>query len=699
MTHYIDLLPLASFFFCAFLCLVVLLRRRWNATAVSFFAGMASLAVIEISNYLALNVPKTEESLSWHWVGLVGEGLFAGSWLLFSVVFAKGDLRNGLIKRIWTVVPAYAVPGLLLLILAITGQAMALAEANTVILLPLARYFNIAVLIVLVWTLMNLENTFRSSSGVERWRIKYLIFGLAFILLVQVYILSQRLLYNILSESDSNVGSAVVLVANLLMIYSVLRKNIVDGDVYVSRKVIYSSISLIAIGLYIVVVALSAQIVRTFEIQKHVKLDVLLAIFAAMALIIAFYKDSFGRRIKAIINRNFGQTKYIYEDEWLVFSTNLSKSIITAETCETFLRTLSERVYVSRVSLWLADEASDTLYMCASRNLAGVNMRIGFNDKVLDHLFRKNHPLSVLEMRSNKNLLPLSEAITTLLEKCKAELLIPLIVAENRVGLLTLGKIKTGETYDEVEDYALLKSAAAHAASAINNARLFEERMKSKEMEAVHRLSSFVMHDLKNTASALGLVAQNAEKHIHKPEFQQDALRSISEAVARMKTMISSLSSGLPGKLELSTRDWDLNEVVNEEVEKLAPALTEISIEREFGRLPLVKVDGEEIRKVVDNLLLNASEALAGAGRVNVSTKADGDQVVLSVSDNGPGMSKEFIESSLFQPFKSTKKKGFGIGLYQCKTIVEAHGGWIDVESEPGKGSTFSVNLPTKELL
>jgi transcriptional regulator with GAF, ATPase, and Fis domain len=186
-------------------------------------------------------------------------------------------------------------------------------------------------------------------------------------------------------------------------------------------------------------------------------------------------------------------------------------------------------------------------------------MRIGFNDKVLDHLFRKNHPLSVLEMRSNKNLLPLSEAITTLLEQSKAELLIPLIVEENRVGLLTLGKIKTGETYDEVEDYALLKSAAAHAASAINNARLFEERMKNKEMEAVHRLSSFVMHDLKNTASALGLLAQNAEKHIHKPEFQQDALRSISEAVARMKTMISSLSSGLPGKLELSTRDWDLN--------------------------------------------------------------------------------------------------------------------------------------------
>jgi hypothetical protein len=90
MTYFISFLPLASFIFCAFLCLVVLLRRRWNPTAVSFLAGMASLATIEISNYFALKAPTTGECLSWHWVGLVGEALFVGSWLLFSVVFAKG---------------------------------------------------------------------------------------------------------------------------------------------------------------------------------------------------------------------------------------------------------------------------------------------------------------------------------------------------------------------------------------------------------------------------------------------------------------------------------------------------------------------------------------------------------------------------------------------------------------------------------
>ena len=73
------------------------------------------------------------------------------------------------------------------------------------------------------------------------------------------------------------------------------------------------------------------------------------------------------------------------------------------------------------------------------------------------------------------------------------------------------------------------------------------------------------------------------------------------------------------------------------------------------------------------------------------------DRVLLSVRDNGCGMSREFMEQSLFRPFKTTKKQGMGIGLYHCKMIVEAHGGKIEVDSEEGKGSEFRVLLPIKE--
>jgi hypothetical protein len=91
---------------------------------------------------------------------------------------------------------------------------------------------------------------------------------------------------------------------------------------------------------------------------------------------------------------------------------------------------------------------------------------------------------------------------------------------------------------------------------------------------------------------------------------------------------------------------------------------------------------------------MNANQAVGNGGEIRVATGHKEDWVTFSVSDNGCGMSKEFIEQSLFRPFKTTKKNGMGIGLFQSKMIVEAHQGRIEVESEVGRGTTFKVFLP-----
>ena len=83
-------------------------------------------------------------------------------------------------------------------------------------------------------------------------------------------------------------------------------------------------------------------------------------------------------------------------------------------------------------------------------------------------------------------------------------------------------------------------------------------------------------------------------------------------------------------------------------------------------------------------------------GWVGIATRATTTHVEISIRDNGCGISREFIEKSLFRPFQTTKKQGMGIGLYHCKTIVEAHGGRIEVESEEGRGTTFRVLLTVK---
>ncbi len=96
--------------------------------------------------------------------------------------------------------------------------------------------------------------------------------------------------------------------------------------------------------------------------------------------------------------------------------------------------------------------------------------------------------------------------------------------------------------------------------------------------------------------------------------------------------------------------------------------------------------------------MLNAHDAVNGQGKIFVATSASDSHLVFSVTDNGPGMSREYIEQSLFRPFKSTKKRGMGIGLFHSKMIVEAHQGRIEVVSEEGKGSTFRVILPVSAI-
>jgi signal transduction histidine kinase len=104
--------------------------------------------------------------------------------------------------------------------------------------------------------------------------------------------------------------------------------------------------------------------------------------------------------------------------------------------------------------------------------------------------------------------------------------------------------------------------------------------------------------------------------------------------------------------------------------------------------------DSEALLRVIQNLVTNAMEAVRGSGTVTVRSYEDGGQVVCEVTDTGIGMSPEFIQKSLFAPFRSTKTGGWGIGLYQAKGIVEAHGGTIEVTSREGAGSTFRLRLP-----
>ena len=265
--------------------------------------------------------------------------------------------------------------------------------------------------------------------------------------------------------------------------------------------------------------------------------------------------------------------------------------------------------------------------------------------------------------------------------------LVPLFLNNAMDGFIMLGKpINTDETYN-YEDYDIMKTLARQASSALLNLRLSEQLARAKEMEAIGRVSAFVVHDLKNLVYTVSLVVDNARNYMDDPEFQNDMLESLSNTVARMKILISRLKN-LPEQNELRKEPADLLKLVTDTASLITGGEVRVT-----GSAVIAEVDHDELQKVALNLLMNAMEATDGDGPVTVEV-GDGEQAFIRVTDEGHGIPEDFLRRHLFTPFRTTKKKGLGIGLYQCKQIVEAHGGRIEATSEPGRGSIFTVWLP-----
>jgi hypothetical protein len=196
---------------------------------------------------------------------------------------------------------------------------------------------------------------------------------------------------------------------------------------------------------------------------------------------------------------------------------------------------------------------------------------------------------------------------------------------------------------------------------------------------------------------------ENARKHISNPDFQQDALGVLERTVTSLRELMQQVS-GVTRPDRLQPEPCDVAELVREAVETSGMGVdtsSAIGLEVQVNTNGPVLLDRAQMLRLLTNLLINAREATEGEGviRLEAGTKSSNGgeaRLRLSVQDDGRGMSEEFVRDSLFRPFATTKSGGLGIGLAQCRTIVEAHGGAITVDSRLGHGTTFTVDLPVR---
>jgi len=699
----LSTLSYAAAILTALLACVVAVKDRRSFANRAFIAALALLSLGEVFRGLGAGAISADDALFSQWARMACVSLLPGTCLLFSVTFARAEYSTYLARWKYVIAAVFVLPPLALILrpgLFFTAPPMRGTSDQFVFPLGTAgKTFYLLFLLSAVLVLANLERTLRASTGRIRWQIKFIVLGMSGICAVWIYTSSQALIYSALDTSLSILNPAVLFIASVFFVWGLMRSRFLNVDVYLSRTTIQYSLTALMAGIYLVALGLLAYQVRVFDSRWPLHLDALLVLLALAGLAMFLLSDRLQERIKRFVTRHFRRPLYDYRRAWMELNEKTNSLAGVYDLCTAVARIVSQTFGILSVNIWLCDEATERLSLMGStvftRGQARELERSGRPVAALLQALQKGTALIDLEKKNYAWANEIMLAKPEYFGEFRMRYILPLQAGGQLVGIMTLNSDRVGKAPLSLEDEALLHAYAAQLAARVLQLRMAESQRRAQEVEAFQNASAFFVHDLKNLASRLSLTMQNLPAYFDNPEFRGDALKLIGESVVKIDETCSRLSS-LKQKLELRIVDADLNELVTRTLDEFEKGVN-VPLLRDLQTLPRVALDPEQVQKVLTNLVWNAVDASGGKGTIRVETSATNHHVQISVTDDGCGMSQEFIENLLFRPFRTTKKRGMGIGLYQSKMIVEAHHGRIDVVSQEGQGTTFRVLLPLQQ--
>jgi signal transduction histidine kinase/CheY-like chemotaxis protein len=403
--------------------------------------------------------------------------------------------------------------------------------------------------------------------------------------------------------------------------------------------------------------------------------------------------------------------------EQLTILSAVGKSVVSLMDIEELLSRIVEAgVYVTKAEegfLLLVDRESNDLYLRAAKNLGSEQtqgFRLKVDDSLAGHVVRTGEP----KRRGGRSAGRDFKVKTGYL--VKSLLHVPLLLRGEVIGVLSVDN-QVSDVEFTAEDQYLLSTLADYAAISIENATLYEELRKkmqdlersqqelieSSKLAAVGTLAAGVAHEFNNLLAAisghteLGLVSDDVDEI-------KKALHVVIQTVDRAKRITANLLT-FARRREPMMELADVTEAVETPLELVERDLqkSNIVLVRKFSQVPPIVCDSGQLSQVCLNLVTNARDAmLPDGGTLTVGIKQDGDDVLVSFTDTGTGVPDHILDK-LFQPFVTTKgplgggeMAGSGLGLSVSYGIVKNHGGTIEVETELGKGTTFTVRLPVK---
>lgn len=229
--------------------------------------------------------------------------------------------------------------------------------------------------------------------------------------------------------------------------------------------------------------------------------------------------------------------------------------------------------------------------------------------------------------------------------------------------------------------------------------RTQQELLHKEKLASMGQLAAGVAHELNNPLGTIMLFADALHRELPPDDPRRSDLQMILKETNRAKKIVADLLN-FARQQEVLAQDTDLHALLDQSVESVRhqPAFAGVDIVRDYdSRVRIIQADPAQLQQVFVNLLNNAAEAIEGPGTITITTRALNGQVEISIIDTGCGIPEEHIDK-LFTPFFTTKPpgKGTGLGLSIVYGIVKMHRGQISVQSQVGKGTTFTITLPVR---
>jgi putative PEP-CTERM system histidine kinase len=630
-------------------------------------------------------------SLSMHWLWVL-EALRDLIWLLFLLGLLEIQLKETLGMRrafIAMRVLVLVLAGFLMLPIEDVAAARASLQDVDVATLRLALQ-----VLFPVGGLVLLEQVYRNTPWEHRWGVKFLCLGIGGFFAFDFYFFADALLFKRLDPSIWLARGAVNALVVPLIAVSAARNPQWSFDLFVSRKIVFHTTSLVAAGIYLLVMSLAGYYIRLYGGEWSSVFQAVFFFGAGLVLVVLLFSGYFRSRVKVFISKHFFSYKYDYREEWLHLIRVLSGDVLQAALPERIIFALGE----------LVDSPGGAMWLCHGESGCEFDRAWNLSDQLLDtqadfgslraFLAARRWIVNLDEYESDPESYDGLTLPVWLSASQRLWLVVPLLHDEELLGFVVLQRPRARQQLNW-ETLDLLKTAASQAASYLALEQAAKALADARQFEGFNRLSAFVVHDLKNLIAQLSLVASNAERHKGNPAFMEDAIATVRNSVDKMNRLLAQLRSAMPGN---RFDKVNLGAVVRDAVAERAsqapvPRLTADGIGE-----TVVYADKDRLVAVIGHIIQNAQEATGSTGSVNVRLLREGVQAAIEIADDGIGMDAAFIRDRLFKPFDSTKGlTGMGIGAYECREFIRALGGRVEVSSTVGEGTRFTMILPVAE--